>query len=163
MIVIHARDNALAQAEMSNNKKRSKMITTMKKKNTLMTPCGIEDLRLLFEGRIRSEAYLQGEHQQRRQCLNDLDNTSQEALCQLQEHRPPKAPPPTPPTDQCAWGWTCQIYALTQARVGEDYVRLMCQRIVRARNCVNGFVRQVSNIDVPPLRSCVRLMCNTRR
>ena len=29
--------------------------------------------------------------------------------------------------------------------------------------CVKGFVRQVSNIDVQPLQSCVRLMCNTRR
>ena len=29
---------------------------------------------------------------------------------------------------------------------------------------VNGFVRQVSNIDVqPPQELCVRLMCNTRR
>ena len=44
-----------------------------------------------------------------------------------------------------------------------DYVRLMCQRIARAKSCVNGFVRQVSNIDVQPLQRCVRLMCNTRR
>ena len=39
----------------------------------------------------------------------------------------------------------------------------MFQRLVRAKSCVNGFVRQVSNIDVQPLQSCVRLMCNTRR
>ena len=26
---------------------------------------------------------------------------------------------------------------------------------VRAKNCVNVFMRQVSNIDVQPLRSCV--------
>ena len=58
---------------------------------------------------------------------------------------------------------TCQIYALTRTRVGEDYVRLMCQRIVRVKSCVNGFVRQVPNIDVQLLQSCVRLMCNTRR
>ena len=45
----------------------------------------------------------------------------------------------------------------------KDSVRLMCQRIVRAKSCVIRFVRQVSNIDVQPLQSCVRLMCNTRR
>ena len=44
-----------------------------------------------------------------------------------------------------------------------DYVRLVCERVVRAKSCVNGFVRQVPNIDVQPLQSCVRLMCNTRR
>ena len=54
-------------------------------------------------------------------------------------------------------------YALTRTWVGEDYVRLMCQRIVRVKSCVNGFVGHVSNIDVQPLRSCVRLMCNMRR
>ena len=42
-------------------------------------------------------------------------------------------------------------------------MRLMCQRIVWAKSCVNGFVRRVSNIDVQPLESCVRLMCNMRR
>ena len=46
----------------------------------------------------------------------------------------------------------------------KDYVRFMCQRIARLKNgSINGFVRQVSNIDVQPLQSCVRLMCNTRR
>ena len=29
---------------------------------------------------------------------------------------------------------------------------LMCQRIVRVKNCVNGFVRKVSNIDVHPFQ-----------
>ena len=34
-------------------------------------------------------------------------------------------------------------------------MRLMCQRIVQAKSCVNGFVRQVSNIDVqPPAELC---------
>ena len=42
-------------------------------------------------------------------------------------------------------------------------MRLMRQRKVQAKCCVNGFVRQVSNIDVQPLESCVRLMCNMRR
>ena len=64
---------------------------------------------------------------------------------------------------QCAWYKACQIYALTRTRVGENYVRLMCRRMVRVKSCVNGFVRQVSNMDVQPLQSRVRLMCNTRR
>ena len=42
-------------------------------------------------------------------------------------------------------------------------MRLMCQRIVQVKSCVNGFARQVSNIDMQALQSCVRLMCNTRR